>query len=70
MIFRGRYDKQMNRIKEQNKGNRAYDEHHVLNIMEKNDLLAMIIAAMIVILPVALGVLLVVSAIGRFFILR
>lgn len=70
MIFRSRFDKQIQHIKENTKGKRVYDEEDVRNVIEKNDVLAMIISAMIVIIPVALIVLLFVSAVGRFFVVR
>lgn len=71
MIFRSKYDKQIQNIQEKNKGReRAYDRDDVQNIMEKGDLPAMIISAMLVILPVALVVLLIVSAAGYFFVAR
>ncbi len=71
MIFRSKYDKQIQNIQEKNKGReRAYDRDDVQNVMEKGDLPAMIISAMLVILPVALVVLLIVSAAGYFFVAR
>jgi len=38
--------------------------------LEKNDFLAMVIAALITILPVALGVLLVIALVGYFFLMH
>ncbi|MBR2053682.1 MAG: hypothetical protein IJ968_02170 [Clostridia bacterium] len=71
MIFRGRYDKQIERIKERNKDSqRVYDVDDVRNVMEKGDLPALIISALLVIVPIALVVLLVVSFIGFKFISR
>ena len=71
MIFRSKYDKQIKHIQEKNAGReRAYDRDDVQNIMEKGDLPAMIISAMLVILPVALVFLLIVAAAGYFFIAR
>ena len=70
MIFRGRFDKQIQNIREKNQGRRAYDENDIRNILEKNDVLAMIISAMLVILPTAIAVLVVISLIGRFFVVR
>lgn len=71
MIFRSKYDKQIQNIQEKNKGReRAYDRDDVQNVMEKGDLPAMIISAMLVILPVALVFLLIVAAAGYFFIAR
>ena len=71
MLFQGRFEKQLQRIKERRgETSRAYDEKDVRNVMEKNDLLAMILSALIVILPAALLFLLIISAIGFFFIVR
>nr|MBR4281843.1 hypothetical protein [Clostridia bacterium] len=71
MLFHGRYEKQMQRIKEKNKeSQRVYDVEDVRNVLEKGDVPAMIIAALITILPVALVFLLAISAIGVFFIAR
>lgn len=71
MLFRGRYDKQMERIKEKNKDTqRIYDVDDVRNVMEKGDVPALIISALLVIVPIALLVLLVVSFIGFKFISR
>lgn len=70
MIFRGRFNKQIQNIREKNQDRRAYDENDIRNILEKNDVLAMIISAMLVILPAAIAVLVVVSLIGRFFVVR
>ena len=55
MLFRGRFDKQIEHLKEK-RGDvkRAYDDENIQNAMEKNDLLAMIISALIVIMPVAI----------------
>lgn len=71
MLFRGRYDKQIERIKEKNKDTqRVYDVEDVRNVMEKGDVPALIISALLVIVPIALLVLLVVSFIGFKFIVR
>ena len=71
MLFRGRYDKQIERIKEKNKDTqRMYDVEDVRNVMEKGDVPALIISALLVIVPIALLVLLVVSFIGFKFIVR
>ena len=71
MLFRGRFDKQIEHIKEQRgSAKRAFDEDDIRNVLEKNDVLAMILSAMITIVPVALVFLVVLSAIGFFFIVR
>ena len=71
MLFRSRFDKQIEHIKDKNSGSqRAYDVEDVRNVMEKGDLPALIISALLVIVPIALVVLLVVSFIGFKFISR
>lgn len=71
MLFRGRYDKQIERIKERNKDTqRVCDVDDVRNVMEKGDLPALIISALLVIVPIALLFLLFVSFIGVKFISR
>ena len=71
MLFERRYDKQMERIKKQNDGKkRVADEENIQGMLEKHDTLALILSALIVILPVALLFLLAISAIGFFFIVR
>jgi len=70
MIFRSRFDKQIQRIKENNREKRVYDEDDVRNVLEKNDVLAMILSALLVILPASIAALVIVSAIGRFFVVR
>lgn len=71
MLFQSRYEKQLQRIKEQNKdGERVYDVEDVRNVLEKGDVPAMIISALITILPVALVFLLAISALGFFFVAR
>ena len=71
MLFRGRFDKQIEHIKEQRgDAKRVFDEDDLRNVLEKNDVLAMILSAMITIVPVALVFLVVLSAIGFFFIVR
>ena len=69
MLFRSRFDKKIEHIKDKNSGSkRAYDVEDVRNVMEKGDLPAMIISALLVILPVALIFLLLISFIGVRFI--
>lgn len=71
MLFNGRYQKQMNRLKKQNEGSkRTVDEENIQGMLEKHDTLAMILSAMIVILPVALLFLVAICAAGYFFIVR
>lgn len=71
MLFRSRYEKQLQRIKEQTKdGDHVYDVEDVRNVLEKGDVPAMIISALITILPVALVFLLAISALGFFFVAR
>lgn len=71
MLFRRRYEQQMKHLKEQNEGKkRTVDEENIQGMLEKNDTLAMILSALITILPVALLFLLAICAAGYFFIMR
>lgn len=71
MIFRGRYDKQMEQIKEKNKGSqRMCDVEDVRSVMEKGDIPALIISGLLVILPIVALALLFVSFVGFKFIAR
>ena len=71
LLFQGRYDKQLKNIQEKNKDTqRVYDVEDVRNVLEKGDVTAMIISALLVIVPVALVFLVVISLIGFFFIAR
>ena len=71
MIFQRRYDKQMQHLREQRGGDETLAERSKLeNVLEKGDVAAMIISALLVIVPVCLVVLLVVSLAGYIFIAR
>lgn len=71
MIFQRRYDKQIQRVREQRGENETLAERSKLeNVLEKGDVPAMIISALLVIVPVCLLVLIVVSLAGYFFIAR
>ena len=71
MIFQRRYDKQMQRVREQRGESETLAERSKLeNVLEKGDVPAMIISALLVIVPVCLLVLIVVSLAGYFFIAR
>ncbi len=71
MLFQGRFEKQLKSISKRNgDSKRAYDEEELASKLEKGDLPAMIISAMIIILPVALLFLVAISLIGFFFIVR
>lgn len=69
MIFQRKYERAMKHLKERT-GDRpkALEDENLADKLEKNDALAMIISAMIVILPVALIVLLIVSGVGYFWV--
>ena len=55
MLFKGRYDRAMNWLKgRRGERKRAADESELENIVEKGDIFAMIVSALIVIVPVAL----------------
>ena len=71
MIFQGRYEKARNQLRDRMKGQKlAADEDDLENQLEKGDTLAMILSALLVFLPAALIVLVVISLIGYFFIVR
>lgn len=71
MIFQRKYERAMKHLKEQSgESPKALEEENLADKLEKNDALAMIISGLIVILPVALVVLLIVSAAGYFFVVR
>lgn len=71
MIFQRKYERAMKHLKEQTgESPKALEEENLADKLEKNDALAMIISGLIVILPVALVVLLIVSAAGYFFVVR
>ncbi|MBQ4074897.1 MAG: hypothetical protein IJD39_06835 [Clostridia bacterium] len=71
MLFQRRYEKQMANIKKQNEGKkRTVDEENIQGMLEKHDTLAMIISALITIVPVALLFLLAICAAGYFFLVR
>ena len=69
MIFQGKYDRAMKRLKEQKAGS-AREDTELSQNMEKGDLPAMLISALIVLLPAALVALGIVVAAGYFFIVR
>ena len=69
MIFQVKYDRAMKRLKEQKSGAPGEDTELSQN-MEKGDLAAMLISALIVILPVALAALGILAAVGYFFIVH
>ncbi|MBQ4620009.1 MAG: hypothetical protein IJB25_09085 [Clostridia bacterium] len=61
----------MEKIKQKNEGaKRTVDEENIQGMLEKNDTLAMILSALITIVPVALLFLLAICAAGYYFILR
>ena len=71
MIFQRKYDKQMENLKAQNAGSsKALEDDELANKLEKGDVPAMIIAALIVIVPAALVFLLLVAGVGFFFVAR
>ena len=71
MIFQRRYEKQMQHIREQRGATETLEERSKLeNVLEKGDVPAMSISALLVIVPVCLAVLVVVSLAGYFFIAR
>ncbi|MGI6157455.1 MAG: hypothetical protein ACOYH4_03125 [Saccharofermentanales bacterium] len=71
MIFKRKFDRFIE-LQKSRRGDRerAYDNNEIENVIEKGDTLAMILAALLVIIPVALVVLVVAALIGYFFIVR
>ncbi len=72
MLFNGKINRALDFLREKNKDQKKRDKDYstYANELEKGDLLAMILAALIVIVPVALVVLLAIAAIGYFFMVR
>jgi hypothetical protein len=71
MLYRGRYDKAMARLKEKQRGKElALEDENLADKLEKNDTLALILSALLVFLPAALLVLGLVSLVGYFFVAR
>jgi hypothetical protein len=71
MLYRGRYDKAMARLKEKQRGKElAFEDENLADKLEKNDTLALILSALLVFLPAALLVLGLVSLVGYFFVAR
>lgn len=71
MIFHGRYDRARKLQQEKMQGReRAYDDDQLGSKLEKGDTAALIISAMITILPVALIALGVLALVGYLFVVR
>ena len=71
MIFRGKYERARELQKEQMRGrDLAYDDENISEKLEKNDTLAMILAALLTFLPAALIAIAVMCLIGWLFIFR
>ena len=71
MIFKSRFDRSIDHVKEKMKDReRTYDRDDISQIMEKGDKRAMIIAALITIVPIVLIILLVLSLLAYLFIVR
>ena len=71
MIFRGKYERARALQKEQMRGrDLVYDDENIADKLEKNDTLAMILAALLTFLPAALVAIAVICLIGWLFILR
>ena len=71
MIFRGRYDRARKLQQEKMQGReRAYDDDQLGSKLEKGDTAALIISALITILPVALIALGVLALVGYLFVVR
>ena len=71
MMFRGRFDRARALQKEQMQGrDRAYDDVDIEEKLEKNDTLAMVLAALITILPAALLAIGIMLLVGWLFLFR
>lgn len=71
MIFQRKYDRALKNVQEKNAGSpKALEDDELANKLEKGDVAAMIISALIVIVPVALLFLLVVAGAGYFFVVH
>ena len=69
MIFQRKYERAMKHLKEQTgESPKALEDENLADKLEKNDALAMILSALIVIVPAALIVLLIVSGVGYFWV--
>ncbi|MBQ4514690.1 MAG: hypothetical protein II969_16985 [Anaerolineaceae bacterium] len=71
MMFRGRFDRARALQKEQMQGrDLAYDDVDIEEKLEKNDTLAMVLAALITILPAALLAIGIMLLVGWLFLFR
>lgn len=71
MMFRGRFDRARALQKEQMQGrDLAYDDVDIEDKLEKNDTLAMVLAALITILPAALLAIGIMLLVGWLFLFR
>ena len=71
MMYKGKYDRARDFQKEQMDGrDLAYDDENIEDKLEKNDTLAMILAALLTFLPAALIALGLISLIGWLFVIR
>ena len=69
MIFQRKYERAMKHLKEQTGDSpKALEDENLADKLEKNDALAMILSALIVIVPAALIVLLIVAGVGYFWV--
>lgn len=71
MLFEGRFNKARKLQQEEMEGKeRAFDQENLSDLLEKNDTLALILSALITILPVALLALGLISLLGYLFVVR
>ncbi len=71
MIFKSKYDRALDFVKEKMEGReKTYERDDMGKVMEKGDKLALIIAALITILPIVLLILIVISLLAYFFVIR
>ncbi len=71
MIFRRKYERAVEFQKEKMKGvEKASENTDIENVMEKGDKMAMVIAALVTILPVCILLLSIMALIGYLFVVR
>ena len=71
MLFEGRFNTARKLQQEAMEGKeRAFDQENLSDLLEKNDTLALILSALITILPVALLALGLISLLGYLFVVR
>lgn len=71
MIFKSKYDRALDHVKEKMKDQeKTYERDDLSNVMEKGDKRALILSALLTILPITLLILVTISLLAYFFIVR